>query len=240
MRNTLIVGTLLFAIFAVVFAPAGLMRTAFSQVGGAQLTQPVGTLWDGSGQMYLNGEPAGVLTWDFSPGKMFTGALGYQFSLAGPDHDLGGDIAVSFSEIVLHLSGEIAAPLVNRWLRQYDIAIDGTIKLDDVEMRVVNNYPRSAAGSVHWSGGTVRYTLSGRTSSTTLPPLVAYLDEGLSGPSSTVFAERGQTPLIKAELLANGYAKVGITKMLTKLLNNPWPGSDPDHAIVLEVEEQVL
>ena len=86
----------------------------------------------------------------------------------------------------------------------------------------------------------MRYALSGRTTTASLPALVAYLDEDAIRPVATVFTQSGQTPLIKAELLENGYAKVGITKLLTKMLNNPWPGSDPDHAIVLEVEEQVL
>ena len=70
-----------------------------------------------------------------------------------------------------------------------------------------------------------------------LPPLVAYLGEGAE---ATVFAQNGQTPLIKAELQDNGFAKVGITRLLTKMLDNPWPGSEPDHAVVLEVEEQVF
>ena len=90
---------------------------------------------------------------------------------------------------------------------------------------------------VTWSGGQVRYILSGRSSTSILPPLVAYLGEGAE---ATVFAQNGQTPLIKAELLDNGFAKVGITRLLTKMLDNPWPGSEPDHAVVLEVEEQVF
>ncbi|MFB3106102.1 MAG: type II secretion system protein N [Pseudomonadales bacterium] len=240
MRNTLIFGSLLFIFFAIAFAPAGLMRTAFDQVPGAVLTEPSGTLWEGSGRIYLNEQSLGLLAWDFSPGKMLGGSLIYEFSITGPEHDLTGEIAVSLSATALQVSGEIAAPLVNDWLAPYDIAISGTVQLDTTQVNVVDGYPKGAEGRVHWSGGTVRYTLSGRTSSATLPPLVAYLDEGPEGPSAIVFAQSGQTPLIKAELLENGFAKVGITKLLTKLLNNPWPGSDSDHVIVLEVEEQVL
>ncbi|MCZ6640559.1 MAG: type II secretion system protein N [Gammaproteobacteria bacterium] len=216
------------------------MRTAFDQIPGATLTEPTGTLWDGSGRIYMKEQALGTLAWDFRPGKLFAGSLNYDFALAGPEHDLDGEIAVSSSATELKVSGDIAAPMVNDWLAPYDIAISGTVTLDGVELGVVDGSLKRAGGSVHWSGGMVRYTLSGRTSSTTLPPLVAFLEEGLAGPGATVFTRPGQTPLIKAELLENGYAKVGITKLLTKLLDNPWPGSDPDHAIVLEVEEQVL
>jgi hypothetical protein len=109
--------------------------------------------------------------------------------------------------------------------------------LDQAALILRGGVPRSAAGEISWSGGTVRYTLSGQSSSSTLPPLIAYLGDGVE---AVVFAQNAQTPLIKAELLDNGFAKIGITKLLTKILDNPWPGSDPDHAVVLEVEEQVF
>jgi hypothetical protein len=47
-------------------------------------------------------------------------------------------------------------------------------------------------------------------------------------------------PLLRIEVLANGYVRIGITRLLTKLLNNPWPGSDVDHEVVLEIEERLL
>ena len=60
MRNTIIFGSLLFLLFAVVFAPAGLMRTAFDQIPGATLTEPTGTLWEGSGRIFMNEQARGI------------------------------------------------------------------------------------------------------------------------------------------------------------------------------------
>lgn len=60
------------------------------------------------------------------------------------------------------------------------------------------------------------------------------------GAEAVVFAAGGQTPLLQAQLQDDGFAKVGVTKLLTKMLNRPWPGSDADHEVVLEVEEQVF
>ena len=60
------------------------------------------------------------------------------------------------------------------------------------------------------------------------------------GPTAVAFADGDTTPLLHAELKTNGFARIGVTKYLTKMAGNPWPGGDPDHAIVLEVEEQVF
>jgi hypothetical protein len=96
--------------------------------------------------------------------------------------------------------------------------------------------PGEASGTASWSGGYVRYRLSGQSYSGDLPPLEAALGDGLE---AYVYPVQEQTPLIRAQLLSNGFAKIGITRLLTRLLNNPWPGSDADHEVVLEVEEQL-
>ena len=54
------------------------------------------------------------------------------------------------------------------------------------------------------------------------------------------FADGVSTSLLHAELKPDGFAKISVTKYLTKLAGNPWPGGDPDHVVVLEVEEQVF
>lgn len=48
------------------------------------------------------------------------------------------------------------------------------------------------------------------------------------------------TPLIEVTLGYDGFVRVGVTKALTNMLNSPWPGNDPDQAIVLQVEEQIF
>jgi hypothetical protein len=83
----------------------------------------------------------------------------------------------------------------------------------------------------------VTYLLSGKLYNSALPPMRALLGPG---PEAIAFATGDETPLLLARLEPNGFAKVGVTKYLTKILGNPWPGGDPDHAVVLEVEEQVF
>ena len=48
------------------------------------------------------------------------------------------------------------------------------------------------------------------------------------------------TDEISAALKTDGFARIGLTKLLTTLLGNPYPGNHADAAVVLEVEEQVF
>ena len=87
---------------------------------------------------------------------------------------------------------------------------------------------RHLNGQIDWSGGLVRYTLAGVLYEVQLPPLTAYLDQNTENdPIATVYTQGGSTPLIMATLGKDGFAKVGMTKLFTKLLNNPWPGLPP-------------
>jgi len=242
MRRTILIGMLLFVGFALAFAPAGLMRLAFNQLHGVTMTQAAGTIWHGQGRLLLEDRALGLFKWELRPSVLLRGALGVDFTLvhaadpAGPP--LAGWATVGFGRTYeLELSGTIPAEVVSSLLAPYDMAITGDLNLNGASLSGNGGVPTSAAGQVTWAGGSVSYILSGRSLSSNLPPLVAYLGDGAQ---ATVFAQNGQIPLIRAELLDNGFAKVGITKLLTKMLDNPWPGSDPDHAIVLEVEEQVF
>ncbi|MCZ6709903.1 MAG: type II secretion system protein N [Gammaproteobacteria bacterium] len=238
MRRTILWGVLLFLGFAVAFAPAGLLRVALDQIDGVTLTDPTGTIWHGRGQILLQGNSLGRLDWDIHPSGLLTGALSFDFELVDPGHTLTGLASLGISRtFALQVSGRMSADLVNRFLAPYDMMISGELSLTDAALTLSGGAAKSAGGSIAWSGGRVRYTLSGRTLTSELPPMVAYLGERAE---ATVFEQNGQTPLIRAELMENGFAKIGITKLLTKLLDNPWPGANPDHAVVLEVEEQIF
>ena len=115
--------------------------------------------------------------------------------------------------------------------------LSGEFTLDAVEFTFAGGLPEQAGGEVRWTGGPVTYTLAGETSTENLPELTARLGPG---PEAVVLPRGAATPLLKLELLDNGFAKIGVTKRLTKMLNTPWPGADPDDAVVLEVEEQVF
>lgn len=241
MIRTLLIGLVLFLAFAVAFAPASLMRTVLPERSGADLLETSGTVWHGSADLYLAGQPAGRLSWTFAPDAVVRGALGYRIHLAGPEDDLSGIVDLGAGGAAATWHGRATAAFANRWLGAYDIAISGDLTFEDAHLQVPYDYARSGkgagSGNLNWTGGPVRYRLGSRAYSGNLPPLVAYLGDGLE---AVVYPQGGQTPLLRVEMLPNGFVRIGVTQLLTDLAGNPWPGSHADHEVVLEVEEQLF
>jgi hypothetical protein len=241
MRKALIFGVLLFLALVLFQAPAGLLRFLITESAPIAILEPRGTLWQGHGEFVLDTAPAGRLSWSLRGFTLLQGRLSYDYHLFSSDLDLEGNVSAGFDSFVLGSRGTVDASFVNRWLSPYDILLGGQFQLEDVGLTFKGAADRAqlehAEGRLQWSGGTVQYILSNKMSSTNLPPLTALLGPG---PGAVAFAHDDQTPLLHAQLQANGFARIGVTKQLTKLLGNPWPGGDADHAVVLEVEEQVF
>jgi hypothetical protein len=237
MRRAFILGSVLFLGILVVRAPAGLLPRLIPAEAPVALLSTSGTLWQGRGILLVEGATIGDLHWSFRPVTLLTGEIAYDVALSGEHIDLGGRAATGLRNTSAAASGTIGAPFVNRWLAPYDIRLDGLFRVDDIRVTMSGQRVNGIAGKLEWNGGPVTYYLSGKLFNSTLPPMRAELGPG---PEAIAFAEGDSTPLLMAELQSNGFAKIGVTKYLTKLLGNPWPGGDPDHAVVLEVEEQVF
>ena len=237
MRKFLLIGGAVFFALLIVRAPAGLLRLAVPDQGPITLVHLRGTLWDGRGALLVEGVSIGDLAWELTPGTLLQGALGYELALSADNAEISGTIAARPADVDLALSGSIEASFLNEWLARYDIFLAGTFTLEAVRLQATDRHLTNAAGVVRWTGGPVRYILSGTLSNASLPAMNAVLGPG---PTATVYPERGQIPVLTAEMLQNGFARVGMTKHLTRLLGNPWPGSDPDHTVVLEVEQQLF
>jgi general secretion pathway protein N len=237
--RTAVIGALLFAAFLVVLAPASLVRQLLPAGGQIDLLQTRGSLWRGSGELYIDGRPAGSLTWDHQAVTILQGALGYHVTLKGPEHRIDGQVRLGPSRWRIDVDGNLGAGFVNAWLAPYDIAISGDVQLEDVTVTVPYRWDGtgSATGDARWNGGPVSYRLAGQSHSGVLPPLAAFLGDGLE---AVVYPQDGQTPLLRAQMQSNGFARIGVTRMLTGLLGNPWPGAQQDHEVVLEVEEQLF
>jgi hypothetical protein len=233
-------------VFSVVFAPASLLRRFIPADAGAELVAPAGTLWNGRAEAVLGGRPAGDLAWRLDPVTFLHGALGYHAQLSGPGHDIALGVRIAPRTLDLSASGHAGGAYLNQWLDQYDIALSGDLRLESLSVRVPWRLARGGAGElapgrasgmVLWTGGPVRYRLSGEDHRATLPPMEALLGDGLE---AVVYARGNETPLLRLEVLANGFARIGMTRMLTRILDMPWPGAAADHEVVLEVEEQLF
>lgn len=236
--RTVAVGLLAFALFCAALAPAGLLAMLIERLGGASLTATAGTLWSGSGELRLQGLGLGRLHWSFEPVTLMQFAPGYTWRLAGDSLDLHGRMAFHGDAIELSARGTVAAAAVNAGLAAYDIHLGGGFDIKDLEATVTAGGLQRLDGGGRWSGGAVSYALGGQSHTALLPPMRA---EAQSPPvGAKAFAEAGSTLLIQAEIMDGGYVKIGITRRLLQLLNQPWAGGGADEEIVVSVEEAVF
>ena len=236
-----LIGLATFVVCLIALAPASLLRVALAQAQPLTLLAPTGTLWRGSGQLAFSQLPLGRVQWSFAPTLLLQGRVGYAIDLTADQLSLSGRASVSPSTTYAHLTGTFDSAVLRELLQRYDILISGTFDLQQVEIEHAHGsrLPR-LRGELNWSGGPVNYRLSGRDFSATLPPLVGFIDSSSGQPEMSVYQRASETPLLLARADQDGIVTVGITKQFTKLLGQPWPGSEPDHAVVLEVGEKLF
>ncbi len=225
--------------------PKGQTATSAPQIA---VLQPSGTLWQGTGDLRFDGRSLGLVAWTVKPQRLLSALLAVDFSLQVPAADtqpLKGTAEFGSQSANLALTGELSGPWVSQWLKAYEVDIGGTFRTQDLELSADPADAKQSlevSGTVHWSGGLVGYKVGQVFSRQRLQPLRAELGGNITdtkGLQAEVFGQ-ASFPLLRLGLLSNGFAKVSITQRLTELVGSPWPGSDPGHAVVLEVEQPVF
>lgn len=237
MRKAIIVGILVFLALVLVRMPAGIIQWFVPDGSQARVLSPEGTLWTGNGELIVQGISTGVLSWSVRPVTLLKGKVGYDLSLAGAGTDIDARLEAGLASSEGAINGTVQGAFVNRWLAPYYIELGGVFEIVDVSLTLEGRSLTELAGRLTWDGGPIRYRLSGNVHNSALPPMTADLGPG---PVAVAYATGESTPLLQAALNGNGFARIGVTKYLTRILGQPWPGGDPDHAVVLEVEEQVF
>ncbi|NOX49480.1 MAG: type II secretion system protein N [Gammaproteobacteria bacterium] len=243
MKRYILFGVIAFVLAMIVMAPAGLINRVTDRMPGVNLLDTAGSIWNGQGHLLIQGQDYGQLNWQFRPSTLVFLTPTFDWYLSHPQGELRGTAGSSLRSGNLTIQGSVAAAVVNPSLAIYDIHIRGEFTFTDVlaELSHANRTVVDIGGHIDWSGGLVRYTLAGQLQEVELPALTARLQmTDTNTAQAVVYPVDQQTPLMIASMGENGFVKVGITKLFTKMLHNPWPGSDPDHAVVLEVEEQLL
>ena len=146
-------------------------------------------------------------------------------------------------ELALELKGRIGNALLQQQLNPYDIRVPGPVAIEALSavLPLPAQQPSALDGLLRWDGGLVSYTLQNGTTTTDLPPLRAELSMNQERqPLVEVYSDDSAYPLLLASQLPDGFVKVGVTKQFTTLAGMQWPGSEPDHAVVLEVEQQLF
>jgi hypothetical protein len=236
-----LLGITTFAVLAVVLAPASLVGHFVRDAQPVTIGSLTGTLWHGSGDLGFDGTPLGRLNWSFAPALLLRGQFGFDLDLHGNQLNVAGRAGTSPSMATAQLHGTIDAALLKEPLARYAIELPGSLTVNslDVTHRYGGRLPM-LAGDLKWSGGTVNYRLSGRNQRVDLPPLHGVLDSSSGQPTLTATQIGDTTPLLVGQVAEDGMASIGTTKQFTKMLGQPWPGSEPDHAVVLEVGEKLF
>ena len=239
--SLLLIGIVTFAVCAAVLAPASLLRFAIRDAHPLTLGALTGTLWHGSGDLGFDGTPLGRLNWSFAPALLLKGQMGFAVDLHGDGLDAAGTIGAAPAEATAQLHGMIDAALLKEPLARYAIEVPGSLTVEDLAVthRYGSRLP-TLHGNLKWSGGTINYRMSGQAQRVELPPLAGLLDETSGQPTLTVTEIGSTAPLLIGHLTEDGVGSLGITKQFTKMLRQPWPGSEPDHAVVLEVGEKLF
>jgi hypothetical protein len=245
MGKAIAIGAVVFLLLILVRVPAGIIHWLIPQGSQANVLGPQGTVWTGSGELIVQGISTGTLTWEVHPVTFLKGRIGYDLTLTGAGTDLNARLAAGLVSTEGTFNGTVDSAFVNRWLSPYHIELGGEFDLMAVNVNLQGRSLTALDGRLSWDGGPVRYRLSGNVHNSALPPMTADLGPG---PVAVAYAAGESTPLLHMALNEEenqkggkeGFVKIGVTKYLTNVLGQPWPGGDPDHAVVLEVEEQVF
>ena len=220
MKRYIFAGLLVFLVSVAAFAPAGLISRNVNNLNAAiALLDPRGTIWNGQANVLATGESIGQLTWQLSPISLLLLSPSADWQLTGTNIGLSGTIS-GISQINTNTKGELDLALLTPLFNRYDMAVPGMVTLQDVEFEIDTNAQlvTAADGYLEWSGGQVRYILSGILSETLLPKMRANLSAPNQIPTAEVFAEGEPVRLIHAQITREGFIKIGITKLFTKLL----------------------
>ncbi|MFK7914049.1 MAG: type II secretion system protein N [Pseudomonadales bacterium] len=242
MKRYLLVGILVLLAVVIYAAPASLLKQPLAAAGDLRVSQLQGTLWNGSGAVNVQNIALGTLRWQFAPARLLKAQAAFDYTLQGDHINLTGSAGRSFGPWLLEADGNVGSALVNQYLATYEIRMDGDLHLNTLALQASGHPVEQLSGSVDWPGGLVSYPVPGGQASRTLPPLRAdlSLDADNSEPLANVHSESVNFPLISLRVLNSGFVKISLTRRFTQIVGMPWPGSEPDHAFVLEVEEQVF
>ena len=234
------IGLATFALFALVFAPASIVTGQLERLSDTTATGTSGTLWSGSTNLIIQGARVGAVAWQLAPTELLRGRVGFDIEVNETTHFLEGRISSSVSAADGDFLGRVSALAIDDLLRRYDIVLPGEFVIERLTAHLTHGASLPMLnGEIRWSGGPVRWRMSGRSFAKTLPPLVAFVDSTTGTPKMTVYQPEDDTPLLLLSAEPTGWVTIGVTKRFTELVDQPWAGSEPGHGVVLEVQEKL-
>jgi Type II secretion system (T2SS), protein N len=245
-----LVGVLLIVIFMIARAPAALVPSLLPDDAAVTLKDARGLLWTGSGTLHfsntaatgtLKGRPLGAIEWRVAPSALLSGELGLHLRWLAQGQDLTGEIRVGRAHYRLSVDGELDASHLSTLLESYHIRLGGTLRLHTVVLEAPLHEPlvRSGLeGRVDWTGGDVRYRLSGRDHDARVAPLAARLGPGFA--ATLHETSDGELEILRATAETNGFARLALTRRFMQIFGLEWPGTGAPTDVLLTLEEQLF
>jgi general secretion pathway protein N len=238
-RRLILVGLLITG-FIVWLAPASLLRRVVNDIPGVDIVSPQGSLWNGSGSLVIQGEYVGTTRWQLRPLRLFALELAFDTQFSGRDAQLSGMFTASPRGLGADMAGTLGIQALNYTLAQWGVTVAAPVTVESVKAEWKNYQLKELDGKLVWPGGNVDWPAANGNGHASMPPLSGVVSDQNGSLFGLVVPVNEQIPLIQAELTPDGTFTLKISKLLTRLTGNPWPGSDPDHAIVIEMVDDLF
>ena len=208
------------------------------------LSNTSGTLWDGNGSIKANAFREASISWTVPILDILLLSPTVIWKVDGDDSVFQGKSSISGANIITNASGTVGSTLLNRLFSEYDIILDGSLRVESLSLVNDQNEKFSINqldGLLIWTGGEITYMLA--QSPVTIMSPVFELE--LFNKTPTLIQARLKTssfnfPLLLASLSERGNLNVKVTKAFTKIFSNEWPSTDSEEQIVLELEEYIF
>ncbi|MGA0839222.1 MAG: type II secretion system protein N [Pseudomonadales bacterium] len=243
-------GVLLLALFMLARAPAALLPSLLPDQAAITLTGAQGLLWSGQGTLGVShgnasgafgGYELGRVAWRVAPAALLRGEFGLDLQWLDQGQTLSGELRVGIARYRLEVNGNLDAAGLRVLLEPYHIWIGGDLDFHRVTLSAAHTdaLPSSVlTGHIDWSGGDVRYRLTGRDHDTRAPPLQARLGPGFA--ASLHETTPTELEILSGRVAADGFVSLALTRRFIQLFGLEWPGTGAPTDVVMTLEEQLF
>jgi len=236
-----LLGVFVLCAVVVLLAPARAVTLATDQVVGLSTSAESGRLWKGEANVAFRGTPLGRLRWSLRFADLARGRMAVAWRLAHDEYTLSGSASQGIGETTFAASGTVDATALNRFLTIHHIYLEGEFEVDGLMVEFgAGPVPTTVQGALHWTGGRTTYRLSGQVYEAVLPPMTATAGSAPGPPAIKVVTKADGSRILTVRLDDAGWAHIAVTKRLTTLAANPWPGAEDEDAVVVTVAERLF
>ena len=233
-------GIVTLVVILVVMIPARMYSIVLENYG-THLLATKGTIWHGSGNVYLAGKNIGRLKWSFRPSEIFAGRLGFNVTMQNQSIHLAGVINRGFSYTEFQGTTTLTQGLVNAILLPYEIRVEGEFEINDLSLKI--NDKRKVeflTGSVTWDGGTSRYRSNEETRVFEMPEVKGELTHSDGIAVLETHEVEHDIPLVTAQFQPDtGLFEVALTQRMIDLSQMPWGSTADSSTVVVEVAREL-